>query len=417
MRVLMLSWEYPPVVVGGLGRHVHALASSLAAGGHEVTVVTRHAEGVPYDELRDGVRIIRAPQDPPLVPMSDLLAWTMALNHALLRAALRANLAPPDVIHAHDWLVAHAAAGLKERYGTALVATMHATEAGRHQGWLPGPLNRAIHTVEWWLSYEARRVLTCSAYMGWEVTRLFDLPPAKVDVVANGTDLRSFRARPAMIAAARGRWAGDGPLLVFSGRLEWEKGVHVLLAALPRLRRRHPGLRLVIAGSGTQQAALAARARTLRLGRSAAFAGHLATPELAALLGAADVAVAPSLYEPFGLVALEAAAAGTPLVVSQTGGLPEFVVHQRTGLLVPSGDSGALAAAITAILDDEVSARRMARAARAAAAAMTWPNVADRTAQVYAGAAREERSLRSARSGAAPLRMLVRDGNLLADEG
>src|SRR5690606_32564420 len=117
MRVLMLSWEYPPVIVGGLGRHVHALATALAAIGHEVTVVTRHADGAPVEEHAEGVRIVRAPEDPPAFPLAtpSLLAWTMAFNHTLTRAALRAaHDAEFDVIHAHDWLVTHTAVTLKE---------------------------------------------------------------------------------------------------------------------------------------------------------------------------------------------------------------------------------------------------------------------------------------------------------------
>src|SRR5215218_642803 len=258
MRVVMLSWEYPPLLVGGLGRHVHALAEALARGGHAVTVLTRHAAGLPYDEVVGGVRVVRVPEDPTLLSFTDdLLAWTMALNHALTRAGLAVCAeAPPDVVHAHDWLVAHAATTLKHHLGVPLVATLHATEAGRHQGWLPGPLNRAIHSIEWWLTYEARRVIACSAYMRWEVTRLFELPPEKVDVVPNGVDAARWQVPADQVAAARRRWAGDGPLLEYGGRLVHEKGVQDLLAALPALVRRHPGLRLVVAGTGPDADAL-----------------------------------------------------------------------------------------------------------------------------------------------------------------
>ncbi|MFE7873138.1 glycosyltransferase family 4 protein, partial [Micromonospora humida] len=252
-RVLMLSWEYPPVLVGGLGRHVHALATALAAAGHEVTVVTRHAEGAPLQEYADGVRVLRAPEDPVTFPLAtgSLLAWTMAFNHTLTRTALRAaDTADYDVVHAHDWLVGHTAVTLAEHLDLPLVTTMHATEAGRHQGWLPGELNRTIHGVEHWLSNASARVIACSGYMRAQVSRLFDVPAGRVDVVPNGVDDRAFRARPRAVASARARFAGDGPLVGYAGRLVYEKGVQHLVDAVPHLRDRHPGLRVVIAGDG-----------------------------------------------------------------------------------------------------------------------------------------------------------------------
>jgi len=416
VRVLMLSWEYPPVLVGGLGRHVHALAEAMARAGHEVTVLSRHPgdPDVPYDEVSGGVRIVRVPEDPSLLSFADdLLAWTMALNHALTRAGLAVCAqAPPDVVHAHDWLVAHAATTLKHHLGVPLVATLHATEAGRHQGWLPGPLNRGIHSIEWWLTYEARRVIACSAYMRWEVTRLFELPPEKVDVLPNGVDAARWQVAPDRVAAARRRWAGEGPLLAYGGRLVHEKGVQDLLAALPRLVRRHPGLRLVVAGTGPAAAALRERARALRLGRSVAFAGFIPDADLAALVAAADCAVVPSRYEPFGLVALEAAAAGTPVAAADVGGLAEIVADGRTGVRFAAGDPAALAAAVDRVLADQVLARRLVRNARAVLAAEhTWAGVATRTVATYELAARQERALHAA--GRAAPRLVVRDGNLL----
>lgn len=408
MRVLMLSWEYPPLLVGGLGRHVHALAEATARAGHAVTVLTRHAEGLPYDEVAGGVRVVRVPEDPTLLSFTDdLLAWTMALNHALTRAGLAIGAdAPPDVVHAHDWLVAHAATTLKHHLGVPLVATLHATEAGRHQGWLPGPMNRSIHSVEWWLTYEARRVIACSSYMRWEVTRLFELPAEKVDVIGNGVDAACWQPAADEVAAARRRWAGDGPLLAYGGRLVHEKGVQDLLAALPRLRRRHPGLRLVVAGTGPDAGELAGQARRLRLGRAVTFAGFVPDQELAALVAAADCAVVPSRYEPFGLVALEAAAAGTPAVAGDVGGLAEIV---EAGLRFPPGDVAALADRVDAVLADQVSARRLVRRARERLTEHAWPAVAARTVGTYRLAARQERALQAS---AVP-RLVVRDGNLL----
>jgi glycogen(starch) synthase len=424
VRVLHLSWEYPPLVHGGLGRHVHALAEAQAAAGHDVVVVTLHpgTEGLAYDEVVHGVRVVRAPHDDPEVPAHErFLAWTMSINHAMTRTALALGRAwRPEVVHAHDWLVAHAAANLRAAYEVPIVATMHATEAGRHQGWLPDDFSASIHAIEWWLTFEARRVIACSQHMRWEVTRLFELPPEKVDVLPNGIDLDEWTTDPDEVAAARTAYAGDGPLVLFAGRLEWEKGVHTLVDALPRLRRRFPGLRLVIVGKGSQQEELQALARRRRVSRAVTFAGWLTEGGLRSVSAAADVAVVPSVYEPFGLVALEAAALGTPLVVADTGGLAEIVEHGETGLVFPALDAPALADAVTEVLRDEVLARRVVRAAREVVARdYSWPTVAAGTVEVYERAVREERALLAelaSRPAAPPaLRVVPRGSNLLRD--
>jgi glycogen synthase len=419
---MMLSWEYPPVVVGGLGRHVHALATSLVAEGHEVTVVTRHAPGAPLEEYLEGVRVVRAPEDPPLFPLSTstLLAWTMAFNHTLTRAALRAAQSEQyDVIHAHDWLVTHTAVTLKEHLDLPLVATIHATEAGRHQGWLPGEMNKCIHSVEWWLAHEAGKVLVCSSYMRWEVTRLLDLAPGRVEVVANGVDSSVWKAPPRAIAAARSRYAGDGPLIGYAGRLVYEKGVQDLIAALPQLRAEHPDMRVVIAGDGPHRAELQEEVRRLKLQRSVSFAGFLGEGELPALMAATDALVVPSIYEPFGLVALEGASAGAPLAVAQTGGLAEIVEPGVTGVTFPAKNPDALAASVGTLLADGAFAQKMARQARAMVAEQYgWDTIARSTAEVYSAAVGEaptfaakqaEHYLEHGRP-----RIVVPEGNLLA---
>jgi glycogen synthase len=420
-RILMLSWEYPPVVVGGLGRHVHALARSLAAAGHDVTVVTRHAPGAPVDEYAEGVRIVRAPEDPPLFPLAtpSLLAWTMAFNHTLTRAALRAaETGEYDVIHAHDWLVTHTAVTLKEHLGIPLVATVHATEAGRHQGWLPDEMNKCIHSVEWWLGQEAQRVLVCSAYMKWEVTRLLELAPGKVEVIPNGVDDRIWQALPDDVAAARTRFAGAGPLIGFAGRLVYEKGVQHLVRAVPRMRMAHPGLRVVIAGDGPYREDLMDEARKLRLSRTVSFAGFMTERDLPAVFAATDATVVPSLYEPFGMVALEAAAAGAPLAVAATGGLAEIVEPGVTGVTFPHSDPDALADAVSTLLGDVVFARRVALEARTRITERYgWASIAARTAAAYGTAVCEAPGAQArlaARLAADRRPVVVPEGNLLA---
>jgi glycogen(starch) synthase len=424
-RVLMLSWEYPPVLVGGLGRHVHALSVALAAAGHDVTVITRHADDAPLEEYADGVRILRAPEDPVTFPLatSSLLAWTMAFNHTLTRTALRATEADTyDVIHAHDWLVAHTALTLRDHLDLPLVTTIHATEAGRHQGWLPEEMNRTIHGVEHWLAGESGRVIACSGYMRDQVTRLFGVPAARIDVVPNGVDDRAWHARPRAVATARARFAGDGPLVGYAGRLVYEKGVQHLVHAVPYLRDRHPGLRVVIAGDGPYKEELVAEARRLHLDDTVRFAGFLDSSQLPAVLAATDATVVPSLYEPFGMIALEAAAAGAPLAVADTGGLAEIVEPGVTGVTFPHSDPGALAGAVDRLLGDEVFARRVARRARTMVAQRYgWATIAARTAAGYATARREHGTFRARRAAArlagGRTRIDIPEGNLLTSQG
>lgn len=414
VRVLHLSWEYPPLVYGGLGRHVHALAEAQAARGDNVTVITQMSPGEAPDSVVAGVRVLRVPHDPPTLPFDEehLLAWVMSLESAMIRAGLHLDTAP-DVVHAHDWIVAHAAMALRTAYPeSALVSTIHATEAGRHQGWLPGPLSEGIHSIEHWLVHESDRVIVCSQHMYAEVEKLFgegSLDPEHVTVIANGIDLDRWRASRAAVATARDRHAAAGPLIVFIGRLEWEKGAHTLIDALPRLRRRLPGLRVVIAGRGGAAEDLQRLARERRVSGMVEFTGWLPERELHALIAAADALVVPSIYEPFGLVALEGAALGAPLVVAQTGGLAEFVQEGVTGRLFAPGDAADLARAATAAVVDAAESQTMARAARhRLEAAYRWELLANQTDEAYA-VARDHHG----RSQAPPVWIPPRGVNLL----
>jgi glycogen(starch) synthase len=399
VRVLMVSWEYPPVVVGGLGRHVHALATELAAAGHDVVVLSRQPAGSDATthptsvEVLDGVRVLRVAEDPPHLEFErDMVAWTLAMGHGMLRAALT-RLVPewrPDVVHAHDWLVAHPAIALADVLAVPLVATIHATEAGRHAGWLSSPLSRQVHSVEWWLAQRADTLITCSAAMRAEVAELFDVDAGPIEVLHNGIAPRRWRATAARVRAVRERYApGAAPVLLYFGRLEYEKGVQDLIAALPRIRRAHPGTRLLVTGTGTAHDQLVAAVEKHRVRRSVTFTGHLPDGDLPALLHAVDAVVLPSRYEPFGIVALEAAAAGAPLVASTAGGLGEVVLDGETGLSFAPGDVAGLAGAVGALLAGPAAAARRARAARKRlGSAFDWGRIAGDTASVYARATR-----------------------------
>ena len=398
MKILMVSWEYPPVVVGGLGRHVHHLAVELAAAGHEVVVLSRRPSGTDsvthptHSYIADGVLVVAVAEDSPhFVFGEDMLPWTLAMGHAMVRAGIALGKPgvgegwQPDVVHAHDWLVAHPAIALAEFYDVPLVSTLHATEAGRHSGWVSGRINKQVHSVEWWLANESDAVITCSSSMKDEVSRLYGSKLAPITVIRNGIDVTTwhFRKREPRSGPAR---------LLYVGRLEYEKGIQDAIAALPRIRRSHPGTTLTIAGEGTQFEWLAELARTYRVARSVQFLGSLGHNELLGWLHGADAIVLPSRYEPFGIIALEAAAAGTPLVVSTAGGLGEAVVDGVTGLSFEPGDVAGLTSAVRETLDDPVAAQLRAEAARDRLTAdFDWHVVAAETTQVYQGAKRRVR--------------------------
>ncbi|MGL6233814.1 MAG: glycosyltransferase family 4 protein [Segniliparus sp.] len=392
MRVLLLSWEHPPVVVGGLGRHVQELAKALAGLGHEVVVLSRGPMGATAAQsplattTQDGVRVVSVPEDPLSLEFgSDLVAWTLSFGHAMLRAGLAlAESFQPEVVHAHDWLVAAPAIALAEHLAVPLVTTVHATEAGRHDGWIGNPVSAQVHSAERWLAHGSDALICCSESMCRETTTLFEPLDEPVAVIPNGIDLSIWPFRPPDRCATP-------PRLLFVGRLEYEKGVHDLVAALPAIRTAHPGTTLSVVGTGTQEQWLREIAREHKVASAVRFFGKLDRNGIQRHMRASSAMVVPSRYEPFGLVALEGAAAGVPLVVADTGGLGEAVAENVNGRTFPPGEVAALAEAVGRSLASPARSARMAKAARDRIAdGFDWRSVAERTVEVYRGAKRHD---------------------------
>lgn len=393
MHVLHLTWEYPPLVYGGIGRHVPALAAAQAARGDRVTVVTQRPPEAPAAEVDSGVEVIRVDPDGPFpYHLPSLLTWVGALDARIAGAAV--DLHDIDVVHAHDWVVARAGAATADALDARLIATVHATEAGRHSGWLPDPVSRAVHLIEQWLVDDADAVIVCSAAMADEVHRAHQTAPAKITVIPNGID-PDERMAPGPIDP--GLLEGS-PRITFVGRLEWEKGVFTAVEAMPAVLAEHPGARLRMVGTGGQQQAVAGAVTAAGLDATVEQLGHVDEQTLADVYASSDVVIAPSSYEPFGIVALEAAAAGVPLVVGDTGGLAEFVTDERGRRCRPN-DPADLAAQILAALADPADTALRRDAAAAALADYTWERIAARTDEVYE---RTHRGVRPPRRLAAP---------------
>ncbi|MCB0921001.1 MAG: glycosyltransferase family 4 protein [Actinobacteria bacterium] len=378
MHVLHLTWEYPPLVYGGIGRHVPALAAAQAARGDRVTVVTQRPEGAPAQDMQAGVTVIRVDPDGPFpYHLPSLLTWVGALDARIGNAAC--EVADVDVVHAHDWVVGRAGATAANTHGVPLIATIHATEAGRHSGWLPDVVSRSVHLVEQWLVDDADAVIVCSAAMADEVERAHNTPARKISVIPNGIDPGE---RPAPGELAESLLQGH-PRITFVGRLEWEKGVFTAVQAMPAVLARYPDARLRMVGTGSQQEALHAAILDAGVAASVDLLGHVDEQTLADVYASSDVVIAPSSYEPFGIVALEAAAAGIPLVVGDTGGLAEFVTEPRGRRHRPNHPDE-LAGQILAALADPVDTARRRDAASAALAEYSWARIAGRTDEVYA---------------------------------
>lgn len=387
MRILMLSWEYPPHLIGGLGRHVTDLTDALAQIGVEVHIVTpnfHHADG--YEHTAQGVHVHRVAVPP--VADRTFFPLTQELNVALRQAALdlHRHIGGFDLIHAHDWLVASAGMTLRRFCHLPLLTTIHATERGRQQGHLTTDLSVQIDRLERLLTSEASRVIACSHFMAHEIHSAFDTPREKVEVVPNGVVVRPspFNSNEERLAFRR-RFAGDDQPLVFSvGRIVYEKGLHVLVDAWSQVLTQFPQARLVIAGAGAYLDALQEHAQRAGLADAILFAGRISDEERDRLYHAADAAVFPSLYEPFGIVALEAMASRCPVVVAHTGGLAEVVRLHETGLTVYPNNVDSLAWGIRHTLaHPDWSQQRAANAFQEVCTRYNWQTIAQTTQEVY----------------------------------
>jgi glycogen synthase len=389
-RVLILSWEYPPVIEGGLARHVRKLAEALVRQGVCVDVLTRavgsepQSNGsFPWESGGVGVHRVREPGWPR--DLDRFVAWVEQMNRDMLAAGeALAQEHSYDLVHGHDWLVGKAAAELADRLGVAYVTTIHATEHGRHQGWVEKPPQSHIHSVERWMARRADAVIVCSYYMRGHVADIFDIDERRVAVIPNGVDPSELRPTGDLRALRREFAAPHEKLVLLVGRLVYEKGFQLALDALPNVIERVGNVRFLVAGSGTHEAELKAQAARLGLSEQGTFLGWIGDDVLHSLYRIADLCVVPSIYEPFGLVALEAMASGCPCIVADTGGLREVVpVGERVGLRFNGGDAEHLGVMIERLLVDDGLRDRLVTEASEHVLRFDWDDIAQRTRGIY----------------------------------
>jgi len=349
MRICLLSWEFPPRIVGGISRHVFGLAKSLAKMKNEVVVVTLDFPGVPdYEEIED-FKVYRSRTE---VGHPNFLTWAFLFNHFLEKELAKAHKDVDfDLIHIHDWLVAPAGVSFQHLMNKPLICTMHSTEHGRSG--LHNPDSYMIDGMEWWACYESSKVIVTSQSMKGEICGHFNLSGEKVDVIANGVDSEKYDINIDRRDVRRSFGVKDHEkLILFVGRLVPQKGVEYLIQAIPRISGRFPEAKFIIVGEGWMRSHLEWLADQSDQRWRINFTGFISDNDLIALTKSADVMVIPSVYEPFGIVALEGMAAGVPVVASQVGGLAEVIEHNKTGVYAYSRNPDSIGWGVERVLSD-----------------------------------------------------------------
>lgn len=349
MKILVLTWEFPPRIVGGIARHVAELYPELVKLGHEVHLVTVEFGMAPMYEMVEGIHVHRVP----VAPGNDFFHWVSNINESMGHhgAKLMLEEGPFDIIHAHDWLVGDAAIALKHNFKVPIIATIHATEHGRYNG-IHTEEQHYINGKEQLLVYNAWRVIVCTDYMRREVERALVSPGDKINVIYNGIrpDKKKHRTDFDFWNFRRQFAEDDEKIVYYVGRMTYEKGITGLLNAAPKVLREMGGrAKFVFIGGGNIDH-LKRQAWNLGIWDKCYFTGFMYDEYLDKFQTVADCAVFPSLYEPFGIVVLESFAARVPVVVSDTGGLPEVVQHTKTGIVTWTNDPDSLAWGILEVL-------------------------------------------------------------------
>ena len=383
MKILMLTWEYPPRIVGGISRVVHDLSSRLIKDGHEVTVVTYRDGDTPYYENDKGVEVYRV--DNYMINPNNFIDWIMQLNFNMVAKAteLISKGNKFDVIHAHDWLVTYAAKSLKDAFNIPIVATIHATESGRNSG-IHNETQRYINDTEWLLTYESTEVIVNSNFMKSDIQRLFGLPFDKINVIPNGINLTNFTGIERDYDLRRQYAMDNEKIILYVGRLVYEKGIQYLIGAMPKILQNYHDAKLVICGRGGMIDELRSEAHNLGIDNKVYFAGYCDSKKVQKMYKCADVAVFPSTYEPFGIVALEAMLAGVPTVVSDVGGLNEIIEHGVTGMKSYAGNSNSIADSVLSLLFDKKLCDTVSKnAIKKVKDLYNWNKIAQDTHYVY----------------------------------
>ena len=385
MSILMLAWEYPPLVIGGLARHVFDLSRALAKSGHYVVVITTFVEGLPLYECMYGVHVYRVKSLQP--HHADFLTWVNSLNVAMALEGIRLATARPfQVIHAHDWLVGTAAQSIATHVKKPLITTIHATEHGRNNG-IHNDMQQKIHQREEELVHESTAIIVCSSYMKKEIMELFNIEEERISIFPNGIDQHMVASvvNRSKEVAVKGKFKlQDTPIFFSIGRIVYEKGFQLLIQAAEYFKKVNIDIQFIIAGKGPLLHEFQQQIKDRKLNQYIKFIGYITDEERNCLLHLSTGVIFPSLYEPFGIVALEGMVAKKPTIVSETGGLKDIVNHRITGLTFKPGVVEELIRCIFTVITDSQLVQEISEKGYIEATTMfSWEQIALDTSALF----------------------------------
>jgi glycogen(starch) synthase len=281
----------------------------------------------------------------------------------------------PEIVHGHDWIAAGQLIVAAKRFSVPSVLTIHATEFGRHNGWLTSRLSQTVYANERRAVQSADSLIVCSQYMTHEIRSGYGVEPKNLNVIANAVS--------PLLSVPRRTLSNSGNIVVgFIGRLEWEKGVHHIIDAMGLISDER--VKLEIVGSGSQLANLEEKVQRKRLGDRVSFLGHIEDHDRVDIVQSWNLAVIPSSYEPFGIVALELGQVGVPIIASQVGGLCDIISSSEFGYLIGEISGGSIARGIESIVSNQTLAiERADRLRSRVETEFTWETVVDLTDSVY----------------------------------
>ncbi len=383
MRIALLSWEsLHSIAIGGVAAHVSELAEALARKGHDVHVFTRMAENQKTYDFVDGVHYHMCPFELNSHFITEIENMCGAFKDAVL--ATEDFGGPFDIVHAHDWLTAYAMLWVKDARHRKTIFTMHSTEYGRCGNNFAGGESEKVRHIEWLGTYHSDRVISVSNILKNELNWMYSLPSDKVQVIYNGINCHSFDGWIDALAVRRMYdIAPNDPLILYAGRMVYQKGPDVLMESIPHIVREFPNAKFVFVGDGGMKQEVEHMAHQFGVASSTRFVGHASGWRLIDLFKTADMVCVPSRNEPFGIVILEAWAAGKPVVASVNGGPSEFVWHDVNGIKVEARPDS-LEWGVNTMLGDMDHALWMGRNGRLSAETMfSWDHIADETLATY----------------------------------